>query len=31
MANDNKRHSPEERPRLIGKLIEEVKLKRYSS
>jgi len=30
MSNDNKIYSPEERYRLIGKLIEEVKLRRYS-
>jgi len=30
MSNDNKIYSPEERYRLIGKLIEEIKLRRYS-
>jgi len=30
MSNDNKIYSPEERYRPIGKLIEEVKLRRYS-
>ncbi|MEM2916625.1 MAG: hypothetical protein QXT19_04685 [Candidatus Woesearchaeota archaeon] len=30
MADDSKISSPEERYRLIGKLIEEVKLRRYS-
>ena len=30
MADENKKYSPEERYQLIGKLIEEVKLRRYS-
>mgnify|MGYP001603825377 CR=1 FL=1 len=30
MANESKNYSPEERYRLIGKLIEEIKLRRYS-
>lgn len=30
MADDDKRYSPEERYRLIGKMIEEIKLRRYS-
>ena len=30
MVNESKSYSPEERYKLIGKLIEEVKLRRYS-
>ncbi|MEM5871498.1 MAG: hypothetical protein QW051_01355 [Candidatus Aenigmatarchaeota archaeon] len=30
MANDSKIYSPEEKYMLVGKLIEEVKLRRYS-